>query len=385
MVRTAGDDPGGMRRTNIVVHMTSVHQPDDTRIFLKECRTLAAAGYEVHLIAPDAADNVESGVRLWSVRRPGSGRRLARMTATTLQAYRRAASLDADLYHFHDPELMPVALLLARTGARVIYDAHEDLAAAVADKSWIRPGLRSLVARFIERAEPAAANCLSAVVTATPAIERRFARCRCPVVTVNNYPQLSEFQDVPRRVRLGEPAVCYVGAITEIRGIETVIKAIGMTNARLLLAGSFDPPSLRDRLCAMAEWSHVESLGAVGRSEVGEIFARSVAGIVTFRPAANHLRSQPTKLFEYMSAGLPVIASSFALWREIIESSQCGICVDPTSSEALADAIRWITSHPREAHEMGENGRRAVQATYNWEVEGGNLLALYGSLLGRKP
>ena len=306
------------------------------------------------------------------------------MTSTVLAAYRRAVALDADLYHFHDPELMPVALLLARTGARVIYDAHEDLVAAVADKSWIHPCLRRLIAQFVEHAEPAAANCLSAVVTATPAIERRFSRCRCRVVTVNNYPQLSEFQHLPRRVRLGNPAVCYVGAITEIRGIETVIEAIGKTNARLLLAGSFDPPSLRGRLCTMTEWSHVVSFGSVGRSEIAEIFARSVAGIVTFRPAANHLRSQPTKLFEYMSAGLPVIASSFALWREIIESSQCGICVDPTSSEALADAICWITSHPREARKMGENGRRAVQATYNWEVEGGRLLALYGSLLGRK-
>src|SRR3954452_16207291 len=162
--------------------MTSAHRPDDTRIFAKECRTLAAAGYAVHLVAPGAQDVVRDGVRIWGVPPPASGRRLTRMTATVQDVYRRARSIGADLYHFHDPELMTAALLLARSGRDVIYDAHEDLAATMLDKPWLRPRLRRPLARLVPRLEPAAARRLAAVVPATPAIAERFAG-RSRVVT----------------------------------------------------------------------------------------------------------------------------------------------------------------------------------------------------------
>ena len=176
-------------------------------------------------------------------------------------------------------------------------------------------------------------------------------------------------------------AVCFLGWITPIRGIEVMVDAIGRTDATLVLAGQFDPPDFVDRLRLSPGWSRVECVGHVGRRDVAAMFARAMAGIVLFSPAANHVRSQPTKLFEYMSAGLPVIASDFPLWRQIVESADCGLCVDPTSPAAVADAIRWMTEHPEEARAMGENGRRAVAGTYNWEHEAGKLRTLYEQLL----
>lgn len=371
--------------TGRVVHMTSVHRPDDARIFLKECRTLAAAGYEVHLVAPTASNSFRDGVSSWGTPRPTSGSRLARMTSTVLHVCRRARALKPDLYHFHDPEIMPAALLFARLGSPVVYDVHEDLVATIPDKAWIHPSLRAPVADLVARIEPAAANQLAAAVTATPAIEERFAGCKCDVVTVNNYPRLTEFQDVPQCDVGGNRAVCYVGGLTEIRGIEVMIEAIAKTDVRLLLAGSFEPDSFGDRMRALAGWARVEALGQVGRSELTNIFGRATAGIVVFQPAANHVRSQPTKLFEYMAAGLPVVASNFPLWHRIIESHRCGICVNPEDSDALAEAIRWLASHPVEARQMGENGRRAVRSVYNWEAEGRKLTALYERILGDPP
>lgn len=371
--------------TRTVVHMTSVHRPDDPRIFHKECRTLAGAGYDVHLIAPNAGEDVRAGVQTWGVVPPRSGNRLVRMTWTVSQVFRRARSLGPALYHFHDPELMPVALLLARSGAPVVYDVHEDLVATLEDKPWVRPRLRDPAARLTARIEPAAADGLAAAVTATPVIQARFARCKCHVVTVSNFPILAEFQDVPRAPPGEEPAVCYVGGLDLMRGIDTMIEAIAKTSTRLLLAGPFDPPSLVERLRLLPGWSHVISSGVVGRSEVVEIFGRAQAGLVVLRPIANYVRSQPTKLFEYMAAGLPVIASNFPLWREIIESYACGICVDPSNADAVAEAIRWIVAHPEQARQMGENGRQAVQATYNWEKEGRKLVALYEAILADWP
>jgi glycosyltransferase involved in cell wall biosynthesis len=368
----------GSRR---VAHLTSAHPSDDVRIFSKECRTLAAAGYEVHLIAPGSEEGVQDGVRTHGIAARAGRDRLARMTSTVSAVHRRAQALAADLYHFHDPELMPAGLRLARSGAAVVYDSHEDLAATVLDKAWIHQRLRRPTARLVAKLEPAAANRLAAVVAATPVIAERFSRCSCQVITVNNFPELREFQGVQRRSPPAELAVCYVGAITPIRGIEVMVDAIAQTDARLLLAGSVESAAFGERVRALPGWSRVEYLGKVDRAGVGEIFERASAGIVLLKPTANYLRSHPTKMFEYMSAGLPVIASDFPLWREIVTQANCGICIDPTSPAALADAISWLIAHPDEAREMGENGRRAVGTTYNWQREGERLVALYGTLL----
>jgi glycosyltransferase involved in cell wall biosynthesis len=371
-----------MSGSKTVVHMTTAHKADDRRIFAKECRTLASAGFDVHLIAPNAGDEMTYGVRTHGVAPPRSGDRRARMSATAFEVFRRARALAADLYHFHDPELMPAGLVLARSGVRVVYDAHEDLAATVLHRAWIRRRLRRPLARLVASVEPRAANRLAAVVAATPAIAERFSGCRCEVVTVNNFPELGEFRDVDRSDGGPEPAVCFVGEITAIRGVEVMVEAVAKTDARLLLAGSFESPALADRLRALPGWSQVVHLGQLGRAEVAEVFARAAAGVVVFAPLANHVRAQPTKLFEYMSAGLPVIAANFPLWRDIVEGADCGICVDPLDADALARTIRWIVANPEAARGLGENGRRAVAATYNWEHEGRKLTDLYRSLLG---
>ncbi len=95
----------------------------------------------------------------------------------------------------------------------------------------------------------------------------------------------------------------------------------------------------------------------------------------------NHVDAQPNKMFEYMSAGIPVIASDFPLWREIIEGCGCGICVDPLDPKKIAEAIDYLVDNPEIARRMGENGRKAVYDRYNWDVEEKKLLALYDSLL----
>jgi glycosyltransferase involved in cell wall biosynthesis len=365
-----------------VVHLTSAHPPDDPRIFVKECRTLARAGYDVHLVAPQAGDDVRDGVRRWGLAaRPGSNR-LVRMSWTVLLAYRRARSLRAGLYHFHDPELIPIALLLARAGTPVVYDAHEDLAADILDKPWIARRLRRPLARAVGLFERAAAARFAAVVAATPAIAERFANGRGRVVTVNNFAEPGEFADLAPGAADRERAVCFVGNISEIRGIETMVRAIARTDARIVLAGRFAPADLPERLQGLPGWSQVVVRGQVGRPEVVEIMARAMAGVVLFQPLANHVRSQPTKLFEYMAAGLPVIASDFPRWREIVEGSACGLCVDPEDPVAVADAIRWIVDHPQAARKMGENGRRAALTTYTWTTEAAKLTSLYASLLG---
>jgi len=158
-----------------------------------------------------------------------------------------------------------------------------------------------------------------------------------------------------------------------------MIEAIGKTQCRLLIAGNIDK-SLETKLMLMPGWSRVDALGFVDRNEVKAIIGRSMAGVVLYHPELNHINAQPNKMFEYMAAGIPVIASDFPLWKEILEGARCGVCVDPLDPDQIADAIRWIVDHPEQAEQMGKNGRKAIIERYNWKREEDTLLGLYRGL-----
>jgi glycosyltransferase involved in cell wall biosynthesis len=363
-----------------VCHFTSVHPFMDTRILLKECATLAKAGYEVHLVAPDAPEGESKhGVLLHSAPKAEGGR-LARMTQTMWGVFQKAKSLDAEIYHFHDPELLPAGLLLRWSGKKVIYDVHEDVPRDILTKMWIPKFWRSLISKVFEVFENFAARRMSFVITATPFIKARFKTFMLRAEVVNNYPILDELQTPSGNWDQKEKAVTYVGSITEIRGINQMVEAAGKTEGKLLLGGRFSPPELREQVSKLPAWSQVEELGQLNRTEVAKTFGRAMAGLILLHPAPNHIDAQPNKMFEYMSAGIPLIGSHFPLWKEIIEGNSCGICVDPLDPEDIAQAIQWIFDHPEEAERFGENGRVAVRQKYNWEAESEVLLSVYKEL-----
>lgn len=362
-----------------VCQFTSVHPYKDTRIFLKECAALVARGYEVHLVAPDAPEQVVNGIHLHSVATPTGGR-LSRMTKTVWAVYQKVRALDADIYHFHDPELLPIGLLLRWNGKKVIYDSHEDVPRDILMKTWIPALLRSLISRVYEVFENFAAKRMSYVISATPFIQKRFAKITANSKAVNNYPILDELEYGKQDWDRKERAVTYVGSITAVRGIAEMVKAIGQTDAKLFLGGKFSPPQLREQTITLPGWKRVQELGQLSRAEIARIFSLSRAGLVLLHPGPNHTDAQPNKLFEYMSVGIPVIGSNFPLWKEIIEENKCGLCVDPLDPAAIAKAITWLTDHQAEARSMGDNGRKAVKENYNWEAEGKTLITIYEGL-----
>jgi hypothetical protein len=356
--------------------LTSVHPPFDTRIFHKEAKSLARAGYDVTLIAQHDKGEVVDGIRIIPLRKPKN--RLERMTKTVWSVYQKALEIDADIYHFHDPELIPVGLLLKLHGKRVIYDVHEDVPRQNLSKTYIPAMLRKPVSAMIGVLEAFSARRFDGIVTATSFINKRFLELGANAVNVNNYPLVSELYAAENRWEKKENVVCYVGGIAGIRGAFEMVEAIGKTKYRLLLAGNIET-DIENDLKQMSGWQQVDALGFLDRKGVRAAAARSMAGLVVLHPAINYIDALPVKMFEYMSAGIPVIASNFPLWKEIIEGAECGICVDPLNPEEIAKAIQFIIDHPAEAEQMGKNGRSAVEERYNWGTEEQKLLEFYKS------
>jgi glycosyltransferase involved in cell wall biosynthesis len=362
--------------------MSTGHLANDLRIFHKECVSLREAGYKVVYMARRGGDGVGQGVRLVAVD-TGAGR-LRRVTHGVWRILRAALREEADLYHFHDPELIPLGLTLKALGKRVVYDAHEDIPEDALAAEWIPRWLRPIVSRLAGTAEALAARCLDGIVAATPHIARRFPRHK--TVTVQNFPVLKESLASNRRpFAERSPRVVYVGVMSQSRGICEVVSAMSLLpkslGARLCLIGGIRPASLEARLRATAGWEQVDFLGWRDQRQVADVLGEARAGIVTFLPARYHLHCQPTKLFEYMSAALPVVASDFPLWRRFVEGAGCGLVVDPRDPRAIAQAIERLLAHPEEAEQMGQQGRLAVAERLNWQKEFQGLLDLYDRLL----
>jgi glycosyltransferase involved in cell wall biosynthesis len=359
--------------------LSTVHELHDSRIFYKEAHSLREFGFDVSFIVQHEQSEVIDGIQIIPLGKSKS--RLKRMTVTVWEAWRKAMKQAADVYHFHDPELIPVGLLLKAMGKKVIYDVHEDVPRQILAKTWIVKPLRRVVAAVFERFEHFAAKRMDTVVTVTPFIRDRFLKINCQVFVVHNYPKLAEFP-LHRSPQVDdEQTVCYIGGITRIRGLIEMVEAIGRTNSKLLLAGSFSSDDLRRDAIALQGWGQVEELGQLNREQVSDTLRRASAGIYAGHPIINYIDALPIKLFEYMASGIPVISSNFPLLKDIVERYKCGLCIDPLEPQAIADAIQWINDHPKEAVQMGDNGRAAVEECFNWESESRTLFRLYNQLL----
>lgn len=365
-----------------VVHFSSVHGRYDIRVFLKECVTLASNGYDVtYIISDGLGDEVKDGVKIVDLGLP-EYRRLKRMFLKTFSFYKYLLSLDADVFHFHDPELIPYGLLLKRNkpNSVVIFDSHENYADDISEKVYIPTILRRVVSSVYKYFEHQAVKRFDAIISATPSIDAHFKKQNALGVDINNYPFLSEFLNSNMEFKKKYDVV-YIGAISEIRGVHFLVDSLSMGNKKsLAIAGTFANSEIEARVKSSTGWDSVTYLGQVGRKEIAELLASSKVAAVTFLPAPNHVESQPNKMFEYMSASLPVIGSNFPLWKEIIEGNHCGVCVDPSSPADMSSTLDSLLCDHQRLKSMAENARVAIQEKYNWEAESIKLLSFYQGL-----
>ncbi len=362
-----------------ICHITTVHSRYDVRIFYKECKSLSK-NYNVFLIVADGLGNESSdAIQIFDIGLRQASR-LKRIKIDSAKAYEKAVELDCELYHFHDPELINIGRKLQKKNKKVIYDVHEDIPRQILGKSYINKFIRPIISKIVEWNENAKSKHFDAIITSTPYIRDRFFKINSNSIDINNFPILSDFSSVPFREKKNQ--ICYVGGLSENRGTYTLVKSLSSINSKLVLAGNFENLELLENCKKLEEWKKVDFLGFVNRNEIRKVLKESRVGMVNLKPLINYIDALPVKMFEYMSAGIPVIASNFPLWKEIVDSNNCGVCVNPNDEKDIAKAIDFLLKNPDKAEEMGKNGQKAVQQKYNWSIEEIKLLKMYHNILG---
>jgi len=367
-----------------IVHMTSAHPAFDTRIFQKECRTLAQAGYDVVLVAPHTHDEIVDGVQIRAVPKPKG--RIARFTKTSWQVYKTAVAEDADLYHIQNElELLFWGQMLRLKGNKVIYDMHENLLKSIPTKPWINPLFRPLVVficmileRILMRKIP--------VIFAENSYIKHYPWVK-KNITVLNMPLTSQLMQI-NETKYSKPTLGYIGGVTPERGSIVTLDALKILKSKGYAVdweciGPTDNAHRKEigNIIKRYGLEGVRLRGYLLPSEGWPVIARCHIGLALLKPIPNYYESYPTKLFEYMALGLPVITSNFPLYRQVVEKERCGICVDPESPEETAQAVQYLLDHQDEAETMGRRGQIAAIEKYNWELEQKKLLHFYDSLL----
>lgn len=372
-------------RPRRVCVLTSVHPPLDTRIFHRQAKSMAAAGFDVLLIAPAAPHNPVDGVRFASL--PSWGGRAGRPFRWPV-AFWKAWRAHADLYHLHDPELLPWGLLLRWVSRKpVVYDSHEYLKEDILTKHWIPAPLRPVVAACADRLQRWICRRLSAVVAVTDEMADRFRPVQPRTITVKNLPPAPILPDpLPERA----PIVAYAGLMSAERGLRILHETARLVRERvpaaefhILGALSWEgmPPGVERQPPAYWDEVGVRFLGQAPQPEVAPFLAGAMVGWLPRDPdVPNHLLAWPNKLGEYMIVGLPVVASDLPLQAALMREADCGRVVDGLVPAAHAAAIVELLQDPGLARELGENGRRAAERNYKWEAEAVKLQTLYTEL-----
>ena len=371
-----------MNRT--ITHLTSVHPRYDTRVFLRECCSLAKVEeYSVSLIVADnLGDELKNDVSIYDVGKLDG--RLNRVLKTTKKVFQKAKELDSDIYHFHDPELIPIGLKLKRMGKEVIFDVHEDTSSQIKNKFYIPKPFRAMFGFMYSILNGYIAKKFR-LVLAEASYEAIYKDKTQDYIILQNFPD-TKFLEPYRVVERRKNGIFYIGGVSNERGLDVTIKALKILKDRDIdFYMHYIGPIYSQNLIADLDLEGIEDkikfYGNMVLNEGFEISKECKVGLSVLKPVKNMQTSYSTKVFEYMAVNLPVITSNFPLYQDVVETFHTGRCIDPQDGSELADAIEYIFTHEEEAKVMGENGSRAVAEQFNWDIENRKLLALYEEIL----
>lgn len=366
-----------------VLHVTTVHQPLDTRIYYKEVRALAESGYDVRLATTVTAADSREGVHFIPL---GSreGSRLRRF-GRGIRALRAILAHRGAIVHIHDPELLLVAALPALFGSRIVYDVHEFYVERISGSEWIPKPLARIAAGIYDAIERAVLPHFAGVVVVSEAMVPRYSRF-VPlerIALVRNFPnlansELSAARSAPHPLD-GRPYAVHTGGASRLRAFDDLVAAA----ERLRELGSdlaivnLGDPSLsdysadeREALLRRAEAAGVVMRGSVDYHEAQMWLANAEVAYLPLSDTENNRRGQPNKLFEYHLFGLPVVAADIGRVAEIVNDTASGTLVPIGDGRAHGDALEALHRDALRRNELaGASVLAAQRCSFAGEFE----------------
>ena len=361
-----------------VCHVTSVHQPEDGRIFRRACVSLAKAGYDTYLVERGESYD-KDGVHIIGIGKPEKPGRLYRMTTFTKKAFEAALKVDADLYHLHDPELLQFARQLKKKGKKVVFDSHENYVLMIKEKKYLP--FPTLIAKWFERYSNKIFSEIDGVIYPnTGEYYTNLSKICKHICVTGNYPWKHELYDyysaeIPKEKR----TACYIGTLTRGHGIIEIVKACYQAGYKLYLAGTFDTEDFKKEVLSLKEFSCVDFLGVIGRDKVLDILQKVEVGLCVlhhigqFYPAG----SLSTKVYECMAMAIPVILNNSPYNVNIIRKYGFGICVRPLEVSEIAKALQEYAVNEKLRRDTGKRGQELFLNKFCWDQEQNNLIKMY--------
>lgn len=370
--------------------ISTVHNALDNRIFYREACTLQKAGYQVDLVGVHDKSETRQGINIIPIKRVNRYQRLI----LWWKVLHLARSTKADIYHIHDPELLlvtPIIKLL--THKPVIYDIHEANPDFIETKEDIPYLIRYFVAVIFRWFEPLMARLHNGLIFADDQIAESFSHVKLPKATLFNFPEQSFLDNafaLSQQPHEHQPIVLHLGGQKRFRGTDLMLDSFQrvlncVPQAQLMIVGPFTPPSLESEFRLEIERRNLTDsitiTGQVPFIEVSKYLIQAYIGWIPFMPVTKYLKNIPTKLFEYLAFGIPVVSSDLPSIRPFIENRITGLLVKADDPSAHAEAIIELLTNPSLAGFIGQNGQNAVRAHYCWSDMEKRLLDLYQQVL----
>jgi glycosyltransferase involved in cell wall biosynthesis len=369
-------------------HFTAAHTELKSRSLHRICAPLAQNGVRVRYVSPARTAHTPAIDFVW-VPQPRSRVLRVLLNGRLLRELLRAG---AQIYHFQDPELLPLALALKLLFRKhVIYDAYEDFPSMARESQSIPLPFRRLSGRIVELAEWLAAHCFDGILTADPLTLRRLARTGgSRKLVFSNFPNLEFF---PAPSHASKPFdLVYRGGLSERAGTYDLLDAIRLLKLegraiRLLLIGYFDDvsaeSSLRARIHSLGLAPNVELRGRIPHEEMAFALSQARIGVCPLRANSKFCLNIPVKVFEYWACGLPVVASDLPPIRPYFRTARAGLLFKQADAAHLASSLSSLLNNPDAAKAMGQNGRTAVTERFNNHGEVRRLTRFLAMIAGR--
>lgn len=371
-----------------VIHLSFRHALKDVRIY-KECNTLAEAGHEVHHIAPNwkseafkawdykTTDTVKlHGIKVYnkeSLKSKSATKIIKEIPAvfrTFYEICKKASTLNGDIYHYHDPEIFPIALYLKLIRRKkVVYDMHEHAPKQILQIPIPKP-LKYMLLVVYTIFDFIAENYFDAGVQVIMA--KKFKNA----IIVENYVELPTKYDRDYSKK-EDVTIIYVGGLTRLRGIKELVKAMEYANGKLWLAGNWQS-GLLGECTELDGWEKCTYLGVLKFDEVPKYLKKADIGVIPHMPAPNHNVGHSIKSYEYLGYGLPMVMTEFGLWKQDFE--KCALFFNPKNPKDIANKINLLVENPLMRESLGNHGRKLIEDKYNWGIESKKLIELYNKM-----